>query len=1397
MQPCPVNGDETVHACVSEGAFEKLDTTDVDRLHYDECVLTTAMEALKLESSWGEDSSPVGSNFANLTEDCTYPSEHYVSDREKRDAVAMLEVSSSDKRPAYRPAGAAAVSVDEPCDGACTCTQEHSLITVLSSYRSQSADRETRTAFMSRSDDPGRKYCSMKGSVVVQRALATVPEDRYCMSKLEIYIDSGSSIHMSPNGSFLSGYREEYGPGGVAFGSKDVKPADIVGYGRVWVLNDVAHVPELSVMLISEGVLDREGHRITKKDGVCDVWREEEDDDLVLVMSFTLQENNLYALDDKYKRILCDGYCYYCTASDPKSEKMRLHAPRHNSQSRAAVREQNKFIVEAQDAADAKEGWTTFRLYAHDAETKIDNPNDEGKGSKRKLFNPESSEKDFIFGSAQKRGKKLLGSSNPLEILHKRFGHWNEKQIKELVRRKLAIGIGYDYDEIGNLNLGMCPACEQGKMRASTPKPMDATHDWEAGEWWSFDIKQSPYVKKTKKQKYFVLFVDRKSRYKKVYLMATKDDLPDIIKEHCKNVELDGHAWKLAMCDSENVNLSATIRDYLQSKKVVVKHSAPYYHSQNGLVESNIGKILDTTRTQMIASEVPERFWAYALVNAVYVSNRMYNAAIEMTPFEAYTGNKPDVSNMVPFYSPGVCHITKEERNLNRHLRNFKGRLVRMLGYDINGKNTYIVRDIIRNTVMVRKDCIFSEDLDPAVVKKLIREYEKVDAMTRARRASDEVSDSEDTFVRVTRSMTKVSESEGDAAVMDKKEMSVQDSSEDATTRADESDTSENMDLESVMAFMAMRSKTKPQMDMDPDDDAESEIDDKDYDVAMCHYVNALQAEVVNLELPPNPKNLEDAIKADNPHREDWMKALEKEISQMESRGSFVEADEQTGRGMKSKLVFRVSYDNDYKLKFKVRLVMCGYSQIKGVDYAETYAPTPAISAILMMIHIAKVKGFLLASFDVSGAFLEGKNDFEMYCYLPKELGLGNRRRFKVINSVYGEKQAGKIWYDLNDDILTNKLSFTRCSANPNLYIRMDHNGNINLIVHVDDALIAGPTIEMIDAFAAEYKQHVTNITYWGSPVKKFVGIDFEEDGNYIYLSQNTYVQETVLKDKEVPKRAVHTPMVENINLRTATKNPDNESLLPDTGKLRFLADRVRMDLLNVVGEIANGGDKEPSDEHLATRDRVYNYLHCYPNRRLRLGGSGPVKMFGYVDASFGIKTRLGGALFLGLECGAFYAFSVGDRSTSLSSCEAEIKAIMRIVLPVIHFRDMLEMLGEKQEEPTVIYCDNQSAVEIFKVLKMTNKTRHIQKVINFIREQINDRTMSLKFVPGQMNPADVLTKPLGREAFHRHTTTLLEGFTGLMNPEAKKAYLTLSDLEDMDVSEVQNTIRVHNAKIA
>jgi hypothetical protein len=76
--------------------------------------------------------------------------------------------------------------------------------------------------------------------------------------------------------------------------------------------------------------------------------------------------------------------------------------------------------------------------------------------------------------------------------------------------------------------------------------------------------------------------------------------------------------------------------------------------------------------------------------------------------------------------------------------------------------------------------------------------------------------------------------------------------------------------------------------------------------------------------------------------------------------------------------------------------VVCGYSQVYGIDYSETYSPTTPISTIFMLMHIGASLNLFTAIFDVTAAFLEGTNDFKQYCWLPKELGLDGIHKLRV-----------------------------------------------------------------------------------------------------------------------------------------------------------------------------------------------------------------------------------------------------------------------------------------------------------------------------------------------------------------------------------------------------------------
>ncbi|CAI7758980.1 unnamed protein product [Closterium sp. NIES-53] len=55
---------------------------------------------------------------------------------------------------------------------------------------------------------------------------------------------------------------------------------------------------------------------------------------------------------------------------------------------------------------------------------------------------------------------------------------------------------------------------------------------------------------------------------------------------------------------------------------------------------------------------------------------------------------------------------------------------------------------------------------------------------------------------------------------------------------------------------------------------------------------------------------------------------------------------------------------------FKARYVVTGFSHREGLDFFQTFAPTPKMTTLRVLLHIAAQRGYELHSFDFSTAFL-------------------------------------------------------------------------------------------------------------------------------------------------------------------------------------------------------------------------------------------------------------------------------------------------------------------------------------------------------------------------------------------------------------------------------------------
>ena len=88
--------------------------------------------------------------------------------------------------------------------------------------------------------------------------------------------------------------------------------------------------------------------------------------------------------------------------------------------------------------------------------------------------------------------------------------------------------------------------------------------------------------------------------------------------------------------------------------------SAPNSPHQNGTVERSWKSIFDMARYLLLESKLPKSLWVCAIMKAAYVRNRCCNPRIEVTAVEAFTGQKPNISNMNKFGC--VCYAYVQDK---------------------------------------------------------------------------------------------------------------------------------------------------------------------------------------------------------------------------------------------------------------------------------------------------------------------------------------------------------------------------------------------------------------------------------------------------------------------------------------------------------------------------------------------------------------------------------------------------------------------------------------------------------------------------------------------------------------------------------------------------------------
>ena len=450
------------------------------------------------------------------------------------------------------------------------------------------------------------------------------------------------------------------------------------------------------------------------------------------------------------------------------------------------------------------------------------------------------------------------------------------------------------------------------------------------------------------------------------------------------------------------------------------------------------------------------------------------------------------------------------------------------------------------------------------------------------------------------------------------------------------------------------------------------------------------------------------------------------------------------------KWVFRTKLNADGSInKHKARLVVKGYAQIFGVDFSDTFAPVARLDTIRLLLAIAAQKGWKIYQLDVKSAFLNGLLEEEIYVEQPEGFAVKGHEDdvYLLKKALYGLKQAPRAWYSRIDEHLM-KLGFRKSLSETTLYIKGDDVNFIVVSVYVDNLLVTGSNVELVDKFKEDMKM-VFEMTDLGE-MTYFLGMEIKQKEEEVFISQKKYAKEILKKFRMDDCKSVDTPMSQKEKLTKEDEaNKVDETLYRSlVGCLMYLT-ATRPDILHAVSLLSRFTNCA-TETHFIAAKRVLRYVKGTLVFGIKFCRSQTCILQGYSDSDWGgsddMKSTSGYCFNLG--SGMFSWSCKKQDIVAQSTAEAEFISATAAANQALWLRKVLVDLNMTQKGSTEVFVDNKAAIAISNNPVFHGKTKHFNIKLFFLREVQKEGSVSLKYCKTDLQLADIFTKALPRSKF-------------------------------------------------
>ena len=202
----------------------------------------------------------------------------------------------------------------------------------------------------------------------------------------------------------------------------------------------------------------------------------------------------------------------------------------------------------------------------------------------------------------------------------------------------------------------------------------------------------------------YLIIVDRVTRYLWLFLTASKAPPLTIVDKVLNKFKCKNPHRTVRTDQGGELGRSHEFQKVVVKNDFVLELTGAAASAQNAHAESPNKYLANMMRCLLHAADLGSEYWSFALIHAAYIKNRIPHTYIRMTPYEALTGAKPNITNLRTF----GCRVFVRKPNLKKAKLDYNTSNGIFVGYTATTKNIYYIDDAT-SIVKIGTHALFDE----------------------------------------------------------------------------------------------------------------------------------------------------------------------------------------------------------------------------------------------------------------------------------------------------------------------------------------------------------------------------------------------------------------------------------------------------------------------------------------------------------------------------------------------------------------------------------------------------------------------------------------------------------------------------------------------------------------